>query len=105
MEGFMRRRELLHGFGFLALNLILPLSVYAELPPEILSCTGHLVRPDGAGVTLTAANGPVVHEWGTFTCLQNEAGEAIGGINADDEPVPEFVHRIAHFLVLGPGAN
>lgn len=35
----------------------------------------------------------VVHEWGTFTVLQDEAGEAIRGINADDEPVPAFVHR------------
>lgn len=35
----------------------------------------------------------VVHEWGTFTCLQDENGVSIGGINADDEPVPEFVHN------------
>src|SRR5436853_4734897 len=47
----------------------------------------------------------IVHEWGTFTSLQNEAGQAIGGINADDEPVPSFVHRIANYLLLGPGAN
>lgn len=43
-----------------------------------------------------------VHEWGTFTSLQNEAGEAIGGINTDDEPVPEFVHRLANYLLLLP---
>lgn len=43
-----------------------------------------------------------VHEWGTFTSLQNEAGEAIGGINTDDEPVPKFVHRLAHLLLLPP---
>jgi len=36
----------------------------------------------------------VVHEWGTFTSLQNEAGETLGGINIDDEPVPTFVHRL-----------
>jgi hypothetical protein len=35
----------------------------------------------------------VVHEWGTFTCLQDETGRAIGAINSDDEPVPAFVHR------------
>jgi len=35
----------------------------------------------------------IVHEWGTFTSLQNEAGETLGGINIDDEPVPQFVHR------------
>ncbi len=28
-----------------------------------------------------------VHEWGTFTSLQDEQGEAIGGINTDDEAV------------------
>jgi hypothetical protein len=33
----------------------------------------------------------VVHEWGTFTCLQDEQGHALGGINVDDEPVPSFV--------------
>src|SRR5579862_383116 len=43
-----------------------------------------------------------IHEWGTFTSLQNENGEAIGGINTDDEPVPEFVHRLADPLVLQP---
>ncbi len=37
----------------------------------------------------------VVHEWGTFTALQDSQGNAIGGINTDDEPVPDFVHRIA----------
>lgn len=44
----------------------------------------------------------VVHEWGTFTCLHDERGNAIGGINSDDEPVPEFVHRISRFLLV-PG--
>ena len=44
----------------------------------------------------------VVHEWGTFTSLQDEAGEAIGGINTDDEPVPSFVHELASFLLLRP---
>jgi hypothetical protein len=44
----------------------------------------------------------VVHEWGTFTSLQDESGSAIGGINTDDEPVPKFVHRLSDFLLLGP---
>src|SRR4051812_41462139 len=44
----------------------------------------------------------VIHEWGTFTSLQNEAGDAIGGINTDDEPVPAFVHRLANFSLLPP---
>jgi hypothetical protein len=43
-----------------------------------------------------------VHEWGTFTSLQDEAGQAIGGINTDDEPVPRFVHRLADYLLLKP---
>ena len=43
-----------------------------------------------------------VHEWGTFTSLQDEAGRAIGGINTDDEPVPEFVHRLNDFALLNP---
>jgi hypothetical protein len=42
----------------------------------------------------------VVHEWGTFTSLQNEAGESIGRINTDDEPVPSFVHRINYSLLV-----
>src|SRR5262249_54742883 len=42
----------------------------------------------------------VVHEWGTFTALQDEAGNPIGGINVDDEPVPAFVHNL-NYRVLG----
>jgi hypothetical protein len=33
----------------------------------------------------------VVHEWGTFTSLQDERGDALAGINIDDEPLPDFV--------------
>lgn len=33
----------------------------------------------------------VVHEWGTFTSLQDESGRAIGGINQDVETLPPFV--------------
>ena len=47
----------------------------------------------------------VVHEWGTFTSLQDEDGNAIGGINTDDEPVPPFVHRLAYYLLLPPSGN
>ncbi len=39
-----------------------------------------------------ADNPVIVHEWGTFTSLQDESGKAIGGINVDDEPVPSFVY-------------
>ncbi len=40
-----------------------------------------------------------IHEWGTFTSLQNESGDALGGINSDDEPVPQFVHRLSFELL------
>lgn len=40
----------------------------------------------------------VIHEWGTFTSLQNEAGESLGAINVDDEPVPDFVHRLGSLV-------
>ncbi|HZZ27612.1 MAG TPA: hypothetical protein VFE46_06350 [Pirellulales bacterium] len=43
----------------------------------------------------------VVHEWGTFTSLQDETGKALGGINVDDEPVPPFVHQVMGSYVLG----
>ena len=46
------------------------------------------------------ANNLIVHEWGTFTSLQDENGNAIGGINTNDEPVPNFVHNIAPTLLL-----
>src|SRR5688572_22211946 len=41
-----------------------------------------------------AADRIVVHEWGTFTVLQDEQGRAVAGINSDDEPLPEFVHTL-----------
>src|SRR5687768_2479385 len=37
----------------------------------------------------------IVHEWGTFTVLQDEEGRPIPGINTDDEVLPDFVHDIA----------
>lgn len=36
----------------------------------------------------------VVHEWGTFTSFQDEKGTAFTGINAEDEPLPDFCHKI-----------
>jgi hypothetical protein len=47
-----------------------------------------------SALAVFAADKPVVHEWGTFTCLQDEAGQPLGGINADDEPLPSFVHDL-----------
>lgn len=44
----------------------------------------------------------VVHEWGTFTTLQDEHGRELPGINIDDEPVPAFVHNLAPFVLNSP---
>jgi hypothetical protein len=52
--------------------------------------------------TARSADRLVVHEWGTFTCLQDEAGRSITGINSDDEALPHFVHRLAQFLQVPP---
>jgi hypothetical protein len=53
---------------------------------------------------VSAATSPdwAIHEWGTFTSLQDEHGAAIGGINTDDEAVPKFVHRLADLLLITP---
>ena len=42
----------------------------------------------------SAAPDLVVHEWGTFTSFQDEKGSAFTGINAEDEPLPDFCHKI-----------
>jgi hypothetical protein len=47
-----------------------------------------------SGVARAASPTLVVHEWGTFTSFQDSAGVTISGINVDDEPVPNFVHRL-----------
>ena len=53
-------------------------------------------------VALGAQEPLVVHEWGTFTALQDRTGRAIGGINTDDEPVPDFVHSLHRSLLVQP---
>jgi hypothetical protein len=40
-----------------------------------------------------------IHEWGTFTALQNEGGQPLGWINTEDEPVPAFCHRLSRSLL------
>lgn len=45
----------------------------------------------------------VVHDWGSFICLQDEEGKAIGGINTDGEPVPDFVYDVTTGSRLLPG--
>lgn len=44
----------------------------------------------------------VVHEWGTFTSLQDEQGLELPGINIDDEPAPKFVHNLNRFVLSNP---
>lgn len=46
--------------------------------------------------------GLVVHEWGTFTSLQDEQGKALLGINVDDEPLPAFVHNLHPHVLSRP---
>lgn len=41
-----------------------------------------------------------IHEWGTFTALENESGHPLGWINTEDEPVPSFCHRLSHSLLV-----
>ncbi len=48
------------------------------------------------------SEGMIVHEWGTFTVLQDEAGQELSGINVDDEPVPRFVHTVNPLLLAKP---
>jgi hypothetical protein len=57
-----------------------------------------LVLLAGLGTGTLCAEPLVVHEWGTFTVLQNEKGESLSGINIDDEPVPDFVHRVGWLI-------
>src|SRR5258705_11532871 len=51
--------------------------------------------------TITRAAELVVHEWGTFTSFQDETGLAFTGINAEDEPLPDFCHKIRWSGVIG----
>jgi len=56
----------------------------------------------GGGRPAAASDPLVVHEWGTFTSLQDEQGQELSGINTDDEPVPQFVHNLSPFLLSRP---
>jgi hypothetical protein len=67
----------------------------------VLLASSPLLTLFGAIGELGAKGALILHEWGTFTSLQNNQGEAIGGINSDDEPVPHFVHHLGDFLLLG----
>src|SRR5262245_7356744 len=41
-----------------------------------------------------------IHEWGTFTVLQDENGTPLGWINTEDEPVPSFCRRLSQALLV-----
>ena len=47
----------------------------------------------------------VVHAWGMFTSLQDESGQAIGGINVEDVVVSETLNKIAPGSLLPVGAG
>ena len=57
-----------------------------------------------ATTPLAADERMTIHEWGTFTALQDSDGRQLGGINIDDEPVPEFVHNLRRDLLRRPQA-
>jgi len=63
--------------------------------PTILFLIIALLTP----ITRASSDKLIIHEWGTFTSLQDETGRALGGINEDVEPLPPFVHD------LGKGSN
>ncbi len=67
---------------------------------SLLNCC--LLALFSIAIPLHAANPVIVHEWGTFTSLQDGRGQAIGGINVDDEPVPDFVWQVAGVSVTNP---
>ncbi len=52
-----------------------------------------LVRVVSAGES-RGTHDLVVHEWGTFTSLQDETGRTIGGTNTDEERLPDFVYDL-----------
>jgi hypothetical protein len=66
---------------------------------RLLGSLGALLVVCGMG---SASDRLVVHEWGTFTALQNERGNALQYINTDDEPVPPFVHQLGKGQVFKP---
>jgi hypothetical protein len=67
--------------------------------PAIVAATAIFVAH---GEALAGDDRLVVHEWGTFTSLQDDQGRELSGINTDDEPVPDFVHNLNRFLLSRP---
>lgn len=55
-----------------------------------------------AGLALTAEP-LVIHEWGTFTSLQDHLAQTIGGINTDEEHLPAFVEELGPIQMIQHG--
>jgi hypothetical protein len=69
----------------------------------LLAALGAATMFTPQSTTLGKGNdGLIVHEWGTFTTLQDENGRELSGINVDDEPVPKFVHDVNPALLASP---
>src|SRR5205807_1996408 len=82
-----------------------------DRPPNDVDFAGGLMRIAAlaALIVLALATSPlraelIVHEWGTFTSLQDEDGKSIGGINVEDEPLPNFVHQLDPMLLIHANA-
>lgn len=65
---------------------------------NLLLCLAVVLAAFSASPAFAAKDRLVIHEWGTFTSLQNSKGEVIAGVNTDDEPVPTFVHDIGNVV-------
>lgn len=53
----------------------------------------------------TAEPAMTIHEWGTFTSLQDEAGKSVGWLNVEDEPLPKFTHQLEFEFVGDAGTQ
>jgi hypothetical protein len=91
------RRPLLRSTCCLA--LLAAVSVSRANSPRPAEETATSERPSAVAA---GAQRLIVHEWGTFTSLQDESGRAIPGINTDEEALPDFVHRLSERLVVPP---
>lgn len=52
-----------------------------------------------ASLTALADEPFTIHEWGTFTVLQDEAGRPLRGVNVNEERFPHFVFRLDSSMV------
>lgn len=50
------------------------------------------------GVSVPSFAGLKVHEWGTFTSVQGSNGEALAGLEEEEEALPSFIHNRDPFL-------